>query len=189
MSILANIWDNENLIKILRKDGVAVMPTDTIYGIVGRAENPDTVERIYKARKRNPDRPCIILIGTEAELPKFSVSLSESQKNKLEEYWPGPVSIILDCPEDKFMYLHRGTKTLAFRLPSEKGLRELLLKTGPLVAPSANPEGLPSAENTDQAKKYFGSEVDLYIQGEIKGGKASKIIKLHNDGSETIIRI
>ena len=186
--MLENIWDDQNLIKILKKGGVAVMPTDTLYGIVGKAENPATVERIYKIRKRAPEKPCIILIGNISELGKFNIVLSGEQKNKIKEYWPGPVSIVLDCPDEKFTYLHRGTKTLAFRLPMQADLRNLLLKTGPTIAPSANTEGLTPARNIQEAENYFGIEIDLYLNGGEITGKPSKVVRLYNDGDEYIIR-
>src|SRR3989338_2189912 len=185
------MWKDENLVKVLRENGVAVMPTDTLYGIVGRAESVSAVNRIYTIRKRNPGKPCIILIGDISELRKFSINFSKKQEAVLEKYWfasgepeeLSPVSIVLDCPDEKISYLHRGTKTLAFRLPAQIGLQDLLKKTGQLVAPSANIEGLPPASNIIEAQKYFGTLVDLYIDGgEIKG-KASRVIRLHKDGS------
>jgi L-threonylcarbamoyladenylate synthase len=100
----------------------------------------------------------------------------------------GPTSIVFDCPDDSLAHLHRGTKTLAFRLPLLKPLRDLLLLTGPLIAPSANPEGLPPAQNLTEARGYFGGLVDLYVDGGEICGKASKLIKLHKDGSASILR-
>ena len=192
------VWTNKNLIRVLKENGVAVMPTDTIYGIVARAEDEAAVKRIYDARKRSPEKPCIILIGGVEDLEKFSINLTEAQKDLLQEYWPSyaessagksrPVSVVLDCPDDSFEYLHRGTKTLAFRLPAQVDLQKLLKETGPLIAPSANLEGLDPAKTIDEAKKYFGDLVDLYIDGGIIEGKASKVIKLHRDGSMSIIR-
>ena len=201
-----NIWNDKDLIKVLQEDGVVIMPTDTIYGMVGKAQEEFVINRIYTIRKRNPTKPCIILIGDVEELEKFSIILTEEQKNKLEEYWPGPVSVILDCPDPALEYLHRGTNTLAFRLPAQAGLRKLLLKTGPLIAPSANLETIPPCENMEDAKKYFGDAVDpvrgregsqrpsasngvdLYIDGGTIKNKASKLIKLHKDGSIDILR-
>ena len=183
-----NPWGDKNLIKVLLENGVVIMPTDTIYGIVGKAQNEQIVNRIYATRQRNPEKPCIILIGNTKELEKFSIILSEKQKQKIFEYWPGPVSIILDCPDDSFAYLHRGTKTLAFRLPASQALRNLLLKTGPLIAPSANPEGFSPAWSIEEAKKYFGNSVDLYIDGGKIESKASKLIKLENNSSVAVLR-
>jgi len=172
---------------VLEQNGIVVMPTDTLYGIVGRAQNISVVERIYKMRKRASDKPCIVLIGDINETKKFSVNLSEEQKNVIKNCIVS-TSIILDCPDNSFAYLHRGTKTLAFRIPLNQDLQNFLLKTGPLIAPSANPEGLPPAKNIAEAKKYFGNMVDLYLNGGEIVGKASKVIKLHKDGSVSIIR-
>ncbi|OGI59927.1 hypothetical protein A2814_02550 [Candidatus Nomurabacteria bacterium RIFCSPHIGHO2_01_FULL_38_19] len=195
MQLSEKIWSNENLVKTLKDGGVVVMPTDTIYGIVGLAQNEPTVNRIYKIRKRNPQKPCVILIGDISELEKFSIILSEEQKNKLKEYWftPSeggvrPTSIILDCSDDRFLYLHRGARSLAFRLPLLQGLRNLLIKTGPLIAPSANLEALPLSKTIFEAKEYFGNSVDLYIDGGKLVGQASKVIELYQDGSASILR-
>jgi len=184
-------WGSKNLKKVLKKNGVAVMPTDTIYGIVGHALAPETVNRIYNLKKRAPEKPCIILIGNITELKKLSIIISEEQKNKLKEYWTtdsAPVSIVLDCPDEKLSYLHRGTKTLAVRLPASPSLLKLLLETGPLIAPSANPEGLLPAEDIKEAKKYFGDSVDYYMDRGRITGKPSKLIKLQKDGSVSILR-
>ncbi len=182
------VWDNQKLSDILKTGGVVVMPTDTLYGIVGSALNQSTVENIYQIRQRRPDKPCIILIGDISEIEKFSISLTEKQKEELEKYWPGPVSVVLDCREEAFSYLHRGTNTLAFRLPENKELRDLLLQTGPLIAPSANTEGGVPAKNIKEARDYFGDSVDLYVDGGDISGKASKVIKLGKDGSIVVLR-
>ena len=162
-----------NLTEILKNGGVVLMPTDTIYGIVGSALNPKTVEKIYKIKKRLPEKPCINLIGSLNELDKFSIKLSEEQKKAVENFTQ-PTSFIID--------------SLSFRLPESAELRSLLLETGPLIAPSANPEGLPPAKNIEEAKNYFGDSVDLYINGGEIENKASKLVKLHKDGSAVILR-
>ncbi len=182
------LWEAPNLTNTLKNDGVVVMPTDTLYGIVGQALNSSVVQRIYKLRKRNPKKPCIILVGDVNELEKFKIKLSNKQKEIVEKYFFSPTSVILDCPDESFAYLHRGTKTLAFRLPASPVLRDLLLKTGPLVAPSANTEALPPSKNILEAKKYFGDSVDLYMDGGVVSGKASRVIRLQSDGSISIIR-
>ena len=191
MQLPENIWNNKNLFKVLKNNGIVIAPTDTIYGILGKALSEKAVSRIYTARKRNPQKPSIILIDNMNELKKFSIILSDKQKNKLKKYWnlaEKPTSIILDCSDESLAYLHRGTKTLAFRLPALKSFQNLLAVTGPLIAPSANPEALPPAQNISEAEKYFGNSVDLYVDGGVISGRASKVIKLHKDGSVSILR-
>ena len=179
---------NTEIVSILSGGGVAVIPTDTIYGLVGQALNPVTVERIYGIKKRAPEKPCIILVSDILELSCFAVTLSEIQKEKIKEYWPGPVSVIVDIEDTNFEYLDRGTGTLAFRLPGREDLVEIIKQTGPLIAPSANPEGMTPAGNISEARAYFGEAVDAYLDGGDISGKASKIIKLEKDGGVTVIR-
>jgi len=183
-----SVWSNELLVQALLDNQLVVMPTDTVYGIVGKALNPDVVQRIYSARKRSPEKPCIVLIGGVTELERFGIEISAGQGDIINQYWPGPVSIIVDCPCAQFEYLHRGTNSLAFRLPASHPLRTLLNRTGPIIAPSANTEGSAVATTIADAQLYFGGSVDLYIDGGTIVGSPSKILKLHNDGSVAVIR-
>lgn len=159
---------NAKIINALKNGEVGILPTDTVYGIVASALLPKVVERVYRLRKRRPDKPLIILISSLDQLKLFNIQLEEKIENFLEKIWPNPVSVILPCPDKKFLYLHRGTKTLAFRVPAKDSLRKLLEKTGPLIAPSANLEGEKPAETIEEAKKYFGDDVSFYLdQGKL----------------------
>lgn len=162
----------------LRKGKVAVIPTDTIYGLVGCALLPKTVENIYKLRRRNPSKPMIVLICSLDYLNLFGVKLTQQEEKILNSIWPGKVSVVLNCSK-KFSYLHRGTGTIAFRLPRPRWLRNLLTETGPLIAPSANWEGYQPARTVDEAKKYFGNKV-LYLGGGRLSSKSSTLVSLRN---------
>lgn len=146
---------------------IGIIPTDTIYGLVGPALSKKEVERIYKVKKRGTKKPFIILISSIKDLELFKIKIDKDAENILKKLWPGKVSVILPCPYKKFEYLHRGTKNLAFRLPRKKQLIKFIRKYGPLVAPSANPEGLPPANSIREAKEYFGDRIDFYISGSI----------------------
>lgn len=187
-------WDmevNRKIIEILKNGGIGVLPTDTIYGVVGSVWQRKTVERIYKLRKRDPKKPMIVLIAGLKDLDLFDIKLSELNFDSLKKFWPGKVSVILSCPtpsegSDKLSYLHRGVKSLAFRLPKPKWLRDLLKKTGPLIATSANPESMPSAETIKEAKAYFGEDVDFYVDVGKLAGLPSTLIEIKGD--EAVIR-
>jgi L-threonylcarbamoyladenylate synthase len=169
---------NNKVVGAVIRGGIAVIPTDTIYGIVGSALFSKTVEKIYWLRKRNREKPMIILIGDIGQLSFFGIKLNSEIKRKLKQFWPGKVSVVFPCRFKKFFYLHRGKNTLAFRLPQSRLLRSFLLKTGPLVAPSANIEGMKPAETVKEAKEYFGSEVGFYVDQGKRTGEASSIISL-----------
>ncbi len=163
---------------MLQSGGVGVIPTDTIYGIVGSALDFETVARIYKLRKRNLKKPMIILIASVDGVSLFGIEPDVKTKRILKKLWPGKVSVILPCKLKEFEYLHRGTKQLAFRLPKLKWLRELLEETGPLVVPSANFEGEPPAKTIREAKKYFGNKIEFYIDAGRLESKPSTLVKI-----------
>jgi L-threonylcarbamoyladenylate synthase len=154
---------SKKIVKILKNGGVGVLPTDTIYGILGSALKKETVERIYRIRKREKTKPFIVLISKISDLKIFGVKVKPFQKKLIKRFWPGPFSLIFDCKNKRFSYLHRGKKSLAFRIPKPKWLRSFLEETGPLVAPSANLAGEPFAKTIKEAKKYFGKKVDFYL--------------------------
>lgn len=164
--------------EILKAGGVGIVPTDTLYGVCASALSKPAIDRVYALKGRAEHKPFIVLIASISDLAQFSIKLTAEQKAYLNEVWPGPVSVILPCPLKKFAYLHRGTHSLAFRLPKNAKLREFLKRSGPLAAPSANPQGAEPARTIAEAKKYFGDKVDFYIAGGRKEGKPSKIVSL-----------
>lgn len=174
---------NNEIVSILKSGGTGIIPTDTIYGIVGSALLPRTVERIYKIRRRNLQKPMIILLSSMSDIKLFGIVLGKTAKMMLNR---NRTSVILQSRSKKFRYLDRGLRTLAFRLPKNKSLRNFISKTGPLVAPSANPENLPPAKNIEEAKKYFGDKVDFYIDGGIIKGKPSTLIEIKGEKVVTI---
>jgi len=161
----------------IKKGEIAVIPTDTIYGIVASARNRLAVNKFYRVRGRDSKKPCIILCSSVTDLKSLGVKIDFETKKLLSQIWPNPVSVILPCPNKSFSYLHRGTKTLAIRIPKSPKLREFLKKTGPIIAPSANPEGKPPAKNVGEAKSYFGDSAGVYVKGEISG-KSSTLVKI-----------
>jgi len=173
-------------IDILKRGGIGVVLTDTIYGILGSALNPKTVEKIYEVKGRDKNKPLIILISSLSDLELFRIKITSELTRTLNQYWPGKVSIILSCPQKEFEYLHRGENCLAFRFPKDKRLINLLQKTGPLVAPSANPQGKDPARSIKEAKEYFGGKVDFYEEGKLKDSKPSTLIKIVGDRVEIL---
>lgn len=172
---------DKKIINLLKTGGVGVIPTDTLYGLVGSAFDKKAVAKIYQLKKRSPEKPFIILISSLADLKKFQIIISPKTASFLEKIWPNPISVILPCNHTSLFYLHRGTNTLALRIPNDKKLLSLLRQTGPLVAPSANSEGEPVAETILEAQKYFQNSVDFYADGGTLQSLSSTLIKLEND--------
>src|SRR5258708_26592783 len=163
---------------LIKREKIGVIPTDTIYGLVGLALKPKVVKKIYKVRKRNIKKPFIVRISRLQDLTKFGIRLTASLRNILKKVWPGKVSVVLPCDLKKFSFLHRNTHSLAFRLPKNSKLLSLLRLTGPLVAPSVNFEGQKPATTVKRAADYFGNKIAFYLGGGELSSKASTLVKL-----------
>ena len=176
---------NKALIHELENGGIAVIPTDTLYGIVASTLKPQAVEKVYQLRRRSPAKPCIILISDQSQLETLGIHVDAYQQKVLDQYWPGPVSMILSTTLDA-SYLHRGTKTLAVRLPNNDILRQVIRQTGPLIAPSANLEGHSPAITIREAHTYFADTVGTYIDGGTLQGKPSGLIDITKSAPKII---
>lgn len=182
-------WNQENLPTIashILNEGIVSMPSDTIYGLMALAKDENIVSNLYSLKGRQPQKPFIILISQYSQLKDLHISPTATQTAFLKKYWPGAVSVILPCQDSNLEYLHRGTNSLAIRMPNYNLLKNLIDITGPLIAPSCNPEGLPPAINPIEAKNYFGDKIKLYVDGGDLISNPSTLVSLLNDTPEVL---
>jgi len=176
--------DFKKLTEVLANGGIAVVRTDTIYGIIARASKMRAVEKVYAVKHRDPTKQCILLIPGSGSVREHSAVIS-----KYSSPDQPPTSIIVP-KTDEHEWLLRGGKSIAYRVVRDEFLKKVVQAVGPVIAPSANPEGLPPARTIKEAKAYFGDDVDIYIDGgEVpEETKASRIVQLNKDGSVITIR-
>ncbi len=172
---------NKEVAKSIKNGDIGVVPTDTLYGLVGKIDSIDAIERIYETKRRDTKKPLIVLIADLSDLTRFEVKFPVN----LEDIWPAKLSVILPC--DKYSHLHRGKRSIAFRIPDNSDLIELIKETGPIVAPSANPEGASPAKTIEEAISYFEDSVDFYVRSGRLESKPSTLVK-YNEGSWEVLR-
>lgn len=178
-------FSDHMLHKILATGGIGVLRTDTLYGVVAKADNEAAVQRVYDVKQRSAHKSPIVLIASYEQL--FDAP-SGIEKVVCDKYWPGKVSIILAATYAP-LWLQRGNGSVAYRMPDDENLRKLLQITGSLIAPSANPEGCMPAKNIAEAKEYFGAVVDFYVDGgQAPDDTPSKLVRVMSDGSEEHLR-
>jgi L-threonylcarbamoyladenylate synthase len=175
---MGSLLDWKRAEKKLAEGNIVIMPCDTVYGILGRADLPKIVENIYKIKKRNKNKPFIILISSLNDLKNFRIELNQKQEKFIKRIWPGKISVIFYCDNKKLNYLHRGKNSLAFRLVETGELKELIDKVGPLVAPSANLEKEKTVSNIEEAQEVFNSKINFYLDGGELVEKPSTLIDL-----------
>ncbi|MDB5168851.1 MAG: hypothetical protein JWO41_207 [Candidatus Saccharibacteria bacterium] len=163
---------------------IAVIPTDTVYGVVARAADQEAVARLY-ALKHRQGKPGTLVAASLEQLE--ALGLKHRYLKAVEQFWPGPLSVIIPCADPALAYLHQGKMSLAVRIPAKPELQELLQETGPLLTSSANHPSEPPATTIQQAKDYFGNEVDVYFDGgDLSEHKPSTIIRIVDDAIEII---
>lgn len=161
---------------------IAVIPTDTVYGLVCRADNEAAVARLYGLKKRET-KPGTVIASDIDQL--VGLGIKARYLKPVAHYWPNPISIVI--PSFDLKHIHLGVGSIAMRVPKHAQLAKLLTKTGPLLSTSANHPGQPEAANLEQATKYFGESVDIYLDGgDLSGKAASTVIRVVDDAVEVL---
>ncbi|GAC1499509.1 MAG: L-threonylcarbamoyladenylate synthase [Candidatus Saccharimonadales bacterium] len=170
--------------QLLQAGVVAVIPTDTVYGVVARASDQVAVKRLYELKNR-ASKPGTIIAASIEQLEQLG--LKHRYLKAVEQFWPGKVSIVIPTSNPELAYLYQDKHSLAVRVTADRKLLDILTITGPLLTSSANQPGQPPAENISQAKAYFGNEVDFYIDGgDLSGHAPSTIISIVDDAIQVL---
>jgi len=184
VKVFRDVLDPE-VVELLRAGGVGVLRTDTLYGVVARADDEAAVARVYRLKGRDEAKSPIVLIGA---LDQLFDEPDEACAELFVDGWPARTSIIMPSRAAP-VWIRRENDSVAYRLPADDELRRLLRQTGALIAPSANPEGLPPAMNIVQAQAYFGDEVDFYVDGGQVGEAApSRLLRVAPGGEVERLR-
>jgi L-threonylcarbamoyladenylate synthase len=169
---------------LLQNGSIGVIPTDTVYGVVARAEDSASVKRLYDLKKRD-SKPGTLIAASTKQLE--DLGLKHRYLKAVEQFWPGAVSVIIPVSDPNLSYLHQGKLSLAVRIPDDPNLRDLLKITGPLLTSSANDPGQPTAVSLEQAKAYFGEKVDFYDGDvDLSGRQPSTIIRILDDAIKVV---
>ena len=169
---------------LLKPGAIAVIPTDTVYGLAARATDRNAVDRLYKLKGRT-DKPGTLIAADLQQLE--DLGLKHRYLKAVEQFWPGAVSVVIPVSNPELSYLHQSKMSLAVRLPDDAKLQKLLRQTGPLLTSSANHPGQPIAGTIEQARRYFGNEVDFYEDGgDLSSREPSTIIRIVDDAIEVL---
>lgn len=185
MAVVFDTLANNKLARLLQNGAVGVLPTDTVYGLVCVADNPDAVNRLYKLKNRD-NKPGTVMAANIEQL--VTIGIKKSYLKAVEQYWPGSVSVILPyTTNNDSLRLDLGVGTIPVRVTADTKLRQLLEKTGPLLSSSANYPGKPVADTIQEASKILGDKVDFFVDGgNLKDRQPSTIIRIIDDAVEVL---
>ena len=149
----------------LRKGDLAVIPTDTVYGLAADAFSPPAVTGLLAAKGRDRQMPPPVLVGTVRAATALVEDLSAFGKDLIDEFWPGGLTLVLRANRNLIWDLGDTKGTVAVRMPLHELALELLKETGPLAVSSANRSGAPPATTAADAEAQLGEAVAVYLDG------------------------
>lgn len=170
----------EKASQIINQGGIAIFPTDTVYGIGCNPYNRDAVRKIYEIKSRDISKPFPVLVYSK-EIAEKIAFFDEFTKKIVEKFWPGTLTIILKLTDAELKKSLNVTDKIAVRVPNHKCTLELLKKCNFLVGTSANISGQSSFTNPDECFKNI-QKYDVFVDGGIITSKTvSTIIEIENE--------
>ena len=155
----------------LRAGGIALVPTETVVGLVAAESG---LPRIRHTKGREADKPIALLCASAEEAFALAGEVPRLARRLAELYCPGPLTLVLDRP---------GGETVGVRVPAGRAARELLAAYGePLFATSANVAGEPAPRSLEDVDPRVSGAVDVAVEGEPGSGEASAVVDFSGGG-------
>lgn len=156
----------EEVSKVIKKGGLVLFPTETVYGIGANGLDEEAVKNIFIAKGRKQDNPLILHISNIEMLDKIAKNITELEYKLMKAFWPGPFTIILERKDIVPDVVTGGLNTVGIRMPSNEIAKWLIEYANvPIAAPSANISGRPSGTNVEDIFKELSNKVDYIIDG------------------------
>lgn len=155
----------QKCINAIKNNKVVVFPTETVYGIGANALKKEAVLKIFDVKGRAKDNPLIVHI-CDYDIEKYATNISDDVFKLMNNFWPGPLTVILRKKDIVPSETTGGNDTVALRMPNNEIALELIKKSGcPIAAPSANISGRPSGTNAKRCFEDLNGKVEFIIDG------------------------
>lgn len=183
----------EEAVSVIKRGGVIVFPTDTVYGLGADATSESAVRKVFKIKQRPEDKPVPLLIS-DLEMAKKLSYFDKRVEKVLLSVWPGPITVLLQAKGGVLPQLvTAGRQTIGLRIPDYKIAHFLTAKCGaPLVATSANISGKPSSNKISGVIAQFekaSHKPDLILDaGDLKFVEPSTVLDF-SKGKPIITRV
>ncbi len=175
--------------RTIRQGGIAVFPTETVYGIGTNGLKENSVKRLYEVKQRPLNKPISLLVNGINMINEIAQEITDLEKALIKEFFPGPLTIILKKKDTVPNIVTANSNMVGVRMPSNEIALKLIEYAGvPIATPSANISGKPSGTNMEDIMKDFEGKVDYFLDdGPSKIGISSTIVQVI-DGVPHILR-
>ena len=154
------------VVTLLDQGGIIGYPTETVYGLGGNADDPVVIDRIHRLKGGDREKPFLVLLGKREDITPLVGKISAYSIVLMDRFWPGPLTLIFPASPKLPASLAPKTGKVAIRVSSDPICRMLLEQFHrPLISTSANPSGSKPARSAGEILEYFGSGIDLILDG------------------------
>jgi len=165
--------------KLLSKDKVGVIPTETLYGIAANPFSEEAVKKVFKVKKRDYSKPIILLVSTIEQLELLVKEIPPVAKPLIEHFWPGPLTIVFPAKPEVPKLVTGGTGTVAIRMSSSPIVRKVInFFNAPITGTSANISGESPLTSPKEVKRVLKNVDFLIDAGELKKTKPSTVVSV-----------
>jgi L-threonylcarbamoyladenylate synthase len=180
--------DLNRAVEVLKGGGVVAFPTETYYGLAVDPLNPLALNHLFSLKQRDISKPILTLADDRESLSSLVQDVPIIYERLMEEFWPGPLTLIFQARVNLPSLLTAGTSTIGVRQSSHPFVRQLLRAFGrPITATSANISGRAAAVDAYEVKAQFGSKIDIVFDGgRTPGIVGSTIVGLDGDSLKFI---
>lgn len=178
---MTQLLDRTNIaraIEILARGGTVIFPTETVYGLGARIDDPAAVKQIFIAKGRPQDNPLIVHIGNKSQVETLAFDIPEVAYRLMEAFWPGPLTLGLKKTDFVSDQVSAGLATVGVRMPSHPVALEILQSGLFIAAPSANPSGFPSPTSEEHVMEMIGRVDGIVLAGDCPVGLESTFLDL-----------
>ena len=167
--------DIDEIVDILKNNGVISVPTDTVYGVCARIDSKKAHDNLILVKNRPETKPFPVMCANEEQIKGIAI-VNEKAEKIIKAFMPGPITIVLNKKETVPDYITNGKKTIAIRMATSKTLEKIILSLGtPIFMSSANQSGEKTSESIEEIEKNC-PKINGILEGKIKLGVGSTII-------------
>jgi len=167
------------IVDLVRRGGLLAVGTESSYALAASVSVPHALDRVVEAKGRPSGKPLLVLIGERSQLDFLAGSVPTWFHPMVNEFWPGPLTVIVPAQTELSPVLTAGTGTIGVREPASAFLRSLLRHTGPLTGTSANRSGQAPCLTAEGVDAALGHDVDLILDtGPAPGNRPSTLLSV-----------